>query len=65
MYYEINVSKYGKHFFATAERSCPTQEELRQVYKALSAAFPVSLGYWVTVTEWRKSGKFIDMALDG
>lgn len=35
MRYEINVAKNGKHFFATAERSITTIEQLRAVFKSL------------------------------
>lgn len=45
MYYEINVSRDGKHFFATAPRSITSMHDLQSVYPVLSNAFPASDGY--------------------
>lgn len=56
MYYEINVSKNGKHFFATSERSITTQWELKEVYSALSTAFKEEDGYKLDVTRWESAG---------
>ena len=61
MYYEINVCLNGKHFFATAERSITSEWKLREVYKVLKEKFPKEEGYEITVTEWVKGGKHIDM----
>jgi hypothetical protein len=55
-YYEINVSQHGRHFFATAPRSCRILQEARQVYSALRSRFPASEGYELSVTEWRGAG---------
>lgn len=59
MYYEINVAKNGKHFFATAERSITTSLELADVYSALSKAFTKDDGYTMSVTQWKSVGTFI------
>lgn len=61
MYYEINVSKAGKHFFATAERSITSMSHLQDVYPEIAKKFPASEGYEITVTKWFASGKVIDI----
>lgn len=52
MYYEINVSLNGQHFFATHERSLRTLSKTETVYRELKKAFPESKGYSVTVREY-------------
>lgn len=64
MYYEINVSKNGKHFFATSERSITSEDKLNEVYGELKRAFPVSDGYKMNVTYWEKQGQSVDMPED-
>ena len=61
MYYEINVSLNGKHFFATAERSITNEQKLKEVYSALKEKFPYEDGYDMTVTRYETTGKHIDM----
>ena len=61
MYYEINVSKDGKHLFATAERSITVSWEAEQIYNLFKEKFPESEGYKISVTKWEKVGKQIDM----
>ena len=60
MYYEINVSLNGKHFFATAERSITDRRKLKEVYEALVEKFPKEEGYKLTITYWEKVGRDID-----
>ena len=60
MYYEINVSLNGKHFFATAERSVTGEWRLREVYKVLKEKFPKEEGYEISVTRWDKVGHHIN-----
>ena len=55
-HYEINVSKNGQHFFATAPRSCITVQTARTVFKALCKRFPQSEGFEITVTHWEGQG---------
>ena len=73
MWYEINVSQQVKrglisfgghrqHMFATAERSITTLAQCAQVYGVLKEKFPESEGYQITVSEWRKTGKDIDVS---
>lgn len=49
MYYEINVSKNGQHFFATAERSIRSMEELQRVYPEIARLFTAADGYEINV----------------
>lgn len=60
MYYEINVSKNGYHFFATAERSCTNSWQAKKVYEVLKEKFPESEGYNLKITRYETVGKFID-----
>jgi len=50
MYYEINVSLHGMHFFATAERSLKTASVCKAVYKEFVKAFSKSKGYELSIT---------------
>lgn len=52
MYFEINVSLNGRHFFATSERSLRTLSEAQTVYRELKKAFPDNKGYSVTVRKY-------------
>ncbi|KEK23862.1 hypothetical protein [Bacillus gaemokensis] len=61
MYYEINVSLKGMHFFATAERSINTPCKLEAVVNVFREKFPESEGFKISVTEWRKQGKIIEI----
>lgn len=56
MYYEINVSLNGRHFFATSERSITDMPKLKAVYAVLMSKFPKSEGYEFIVTRWEKQG---------
>ena len=70
MYYEINVAKkrptiYGvdggySHFFATAERSCQTKQQVTEVVKEFIEKFPEP-EYQISVTHHPEVGKFIDV----
>ena len=62
MYYEINVSKNGKHFFATAERSITNERTLKEVYAVIKEKFPIEEGYDILVSKMETTGKYIDMA---
>lgn len=61
MYYEINVSKNGYHFFATAERSITSLTQAEGMYEIFKEKFPENEGYAITVTRWDKVGNFINM----
>lgn len=62
MYYEINVSLNGVHFFATDERSCKFKSKLEELLKVFRVKFPESEGYKITVTEWQTLGHPIDVS---
>jgi hypothetical protein len=49
-HYEINVSLHGRHLFATAERSCVTEAQAREVYAELSRRFSPAEGFEISVT---------------
>lgn len=62
MYYEINVSRLGRHYFATAERSITTKRDAQDMYWHFKRLFSEDFGYQITVTECVNSGK--DVTLD-
>lgn len=65
MYYEINVAKaqtangkiigYG-HLFATAKRSCTSEQRVKQVLKEIVERFPEPW-YEITVTYYEELGQ--------
>jgi hypothetical protein len=61
MNFEINISKNGKHFFATAKRSCTDSIKAYEVLKELAARFPDSEGYAITLTKYSTSGRTLDV----
>jgi hypothetical protein len=61
MYYEINVSKDGRHFFATAERSLTDKSKMKTVFDKLKESFTEEEGYRIDVTYWEKAGKIIEV----
>lgn len=61
MYYEINVSLNGKHFFATHERSIADKWTLKEVYNVFVEKFPKEEGYEISVTLYETFGTHIDM----
>ena len=52
MYYEVNVSAHGQHWFATAPRSVTTEGHLRDIVREFVKAFPTARGYLVSVVRW-------------
>ena len=61
MYYEINVALNGKHLFATADRSITNPYKAEKIYNLFKEKFPEEEGYTISVTEWNKIGKPINM----
>jgi len=59
MYYEINIAKNGKHYFATAPQSLSDFLAANELYKDLIIKFPPSEGYNLTLTRWEKTGKVL------
>ena len=45
MYYEINVSKNGRHYFATAERSITSFTQAEGLYKIFKEKFPERIAW--------------------
>lgn len=64
MYFEINVVRKGKHFFATAERSLHTEAEARVVLAVLRRALPSAEGYAFELTRWMSSGEQLPLILE-
>lgn len=60
MYYEINVSKDGKHLFATDKRSIEFYWELEKIYRIFEQKFPEYEGYKITVIKWETRGLAIE-----
>ena len=60
MYYEINVSLDGKHFFATDKRSITHEAQMEKVYKILKQKFPLEEGYDILVSKMETRGTFVD-----
>ena len=60
MYYDVNISLNGRHFFATADRSITDREKLRQVLPVLVRSFPRTSGYEISVTQRIETGHFIN-----
>lgn len=64
MHYEINISKNGQHYFATAARSLTVEWEAKRLYSDFLVLFPVDKGFEITVTEWNTIGKAADFKKD-
>lgn len=63
MPYEINISKNGKHHFATAERSLTSLGEATKLYNELKEFYPKSRGFKISLTKWETKGK--EIKIDG
>ena len=61
MYYEINVSLNGRHFFATAPRSITTYAELKKVLPIIIEKFPATEGYEIMLTQEHQSGTILNI----
>lgn len=60
MFYEINVSLNGQHFFATDKKSITNKATMEKMYKVFSEKFPRTEGYEILVSQWETMGKFVD-----
>ena len=58
MHYEINVSKHGRHYFATHERSVLDIHKAAELYRHFKPLFPET-EYTVSVIEFRSTGSSI------
>lgn len=63
-FYEINVARDGRHYFATAPRSATTDHLATMLYYEMVARFPVAEGYAVTVTHWEGTGRDVTEWVD-
>jgi len=61
MYYDINVSKNGKHYFATDERSATTLDETTELVNKFRECFPKEDDYEISVTFWKKIGETVEI----
>ena len=59
MFYQINVSLNGQHFFETDKYSIPNKAIMEKLYKVFKEKFPVEENYDILV--WDMNGRFIDM----
>ena len=60
MYYEINISKNGRHYFATAERSIDDNEKAQSVANELATLYTKEKGFEITISRWQKCGERIE-----
>ena len=56
-WYEINVSKDGRHLFATAKRSITNKWDLERVFPIIKRKFPEDEGYKVSVAAQVEYGR--------
>lgn len=61
MYYDINVSLNGHHFFATAERSVTSRQELKRVLPVMLMKFPVVEGFGISVSQHSNVGESVSV----
>lgn len=59
MYYEINVSLHGVHYFATAKRSLTNETVAEAAYNHFKRLFPESEGYKVRCTQYETVGRAV------
>lgn len=52
--FEINVSKNGRHYFATHERSIVNQEQCSVLFEEFTKKFPAKEGYEISVTHVKR-----------
>ena len=57
MYYEINLSKNGTHYFATNPRSLLDEAKAKEIYLD-----PVSEGFKLDIRYWRNEGHPVEWA---
>ena len=70
MYYEINVSLNGEHYFATSERSITNERTAKILAVDFNSRFPKKDGFLVTVQKVETIGRFVEfngktVAFDG
>lgn len=61
MWFEINVSKDGKHYFATHERSITTIAKAAEILARFKQAMPEEKGFKYTVTRYTTEGAILEI----
>lgn len=61
MYYEINITLHGTHFFATAERSITDGVKLLRVYNQLRGKFLRADGFEISARRVEKVSVSVDI----
>ena len=64
MYYEINVSLYGSHYFATAERSLTFRSKALLMADKFRIVYPASEGWKVTLVKVSNTRSTIEITED-
>jgi len=59
MYYEINVAKNGRHYFATAERSLTDERSAKALWADIKQRFPESEGFNLSVSYRQHVGEYV------
>lgn len=59
MYYELNVSHSGKHFFATDRRSLTDIDKAMAMFELFKMLFTPTEGYAVSLYRWETLGTII------
>ena len=62
MYYEINISKNGTHYFATSKRSLSAESQTKELYLKFKKFFPEEEGYRISVAHYSLVGEHIDVS---
>lgn len=62
MYFEINVSLNGQHYFATAKRSLADSLKAAKVFADLRNRFPANEGFKLSISYFPERGYTIDGA---
>ena len=59
-WYRINVSKNGRHLFATAKRSITSKWDLERVFPIIKQKFPEDEGYKISVAAQVEYGRYYE-----
>lgn len=59
MYYELEVTKNGEHYFSTDKRSITTLSKAEIIFHQLEEKFPKGEGYYIRLTRWENIGSEI------
>lgn len=59
MFYQIIVSKNGRHFFSTTEHSAVSADKAHELFHEIKLRFTEEQGYMVSMYLWTTQGKEI------